>query len=744
MKKVLISSIVFGLMAISGSFAGFSKAFTVHYASASFSKADGLADSAWPCIGHDARHTGQSPYVGTQTDDLKWIYQTGGWVSSSAAIGADGTIYVGSDDNNVYALNPDGSLKWSFQTWGHVSSSPAIGADGTIYVGSADYNIYALNPDGRLKWIYQTEYYVNSSPAIGVDGTIYAGGIDGNIYALDPYGNPEWIYQTGSCIVSTPAIGLDGTVYVGSDDGEVYAFNPDGSLKWKYEALDSVNSSPAIGADGTIYVGSYDNNVYALNPNGSLKWKYQTGDFVGSSPAIGLDGTVYIGSDDYNVYALNPNGTLKWSCQIGGTVQSAPAIGADGTIYVGSGDKNVYALNPNGGLEWSYQTGKAVYSSPAIGTDGTIYVGSCDGKVYAFGIEDREICDEKDNDGDGEIDEGFDVGKPCTSGIGACRRIGKMVCRLDGMGTVCDANPGQPQTEVCDGQDNDCDGQIDEGVCISHSYYRDADSDGYGNPAESVKANATPAGYVPDNTDCDDTDKNVHPGASEISCNGKDDDCLNGDRGNTPGCGPITGGEKCTEADSGELDIVGVQGKTGDEVRIPIRIKSAPNEVTALGCKVTYDATVLEYSGFELGDLMKSFTIFGVNPTSPGWLMLGGMTSDEGISKGTSGYLVYLKFIVQGGQGGQEGECFPFQLEDMEDHIAHFSKTGACLCIHDCTGDLNGDGKATPLDSLIAFKCYLGSDTCFDCTDVNKDGEVTPIDAFCIFKKYLGQPSCLD
>jgi outer membrane protein assembly factor BamB len=66
-------------------------------------------------------------------------------VFSSPAVGANGTIYVGSLDRNVYALNPDGTQKWKFVTGGTVGSSPAVGADGTIYIGSNDHNVYALH-----------------------------------------------------------------------------------------------------------------------------------------------------------------------------------------------------------------------------------------------------------------------------------------------------------------------------------------------------------------------------------------------------------------------------------------------------------------------------------------------------------------------------------------------------------------------------------------------------------------------
>ena len=275
---------------------------------------------------------------------LKWRYQTGDEVHSSPAIGADGTIYVGSKKNYLYALNPDGSLKWSYQTGASVDSSPAIGADGTIYVGSDDGYLYALNPDGSLKWRYQTGSWVHSSPAIGADGTIYVGSKKNYLYALNPDGSLKWSYQTGASVDSSPAIGADGTIYVGSDDGYLYALNPDGSLKWRYQISDWVWSSPAIGADGTIYVGSGNGYLYALNPDGSLKWGGQTGSLVFSSPAIGADGTIYVGSGNGYLYALNPDGSLKWGYQTGDWVFSSPAIGADGTIYVGSKKNYLYAL----------------------------------------------------------------------------------------------------------------------------------------------------------------------------------------------------------------------------------------------------------------------------------------------------------------------------------------------------------------------------------------------------------------
>jgi hypothetical protein len=76
--------------------------------------------------------------------------------------------------------------------------------------------------------------------------------------------------------------------------------------------------------------------------------------------------------------------------------------------------------------------------------------------------------------------------------------------------------------EVCDGYDNDCDGEIDEGVLVT--FFRDLDTDTYGDPAVSVEACEAPAGYVSDGSDCNDLDATVNPGFAEL-CDAKDNDC---------------------------------------------------------------------------------------------------------------------------------------------------------------------------------------------------------------------------
>jgi outer membrane protein assembly factor BamB len=303
-----------------------------------------LIFGAWPMFRHDLSHTGYSTSTAPTTNQTLWSWF--GLVDLSSPAVTFGTVYVGSNNNEVLALYAtSGFPMWRYRTRGPVDSSPAV-ADGIVYIGSIDHNIYALNASvGSLIWSYTTGGNVYSSPAFDC-GVVYVGSTDNNVYALNATtGTLIWSYTTG------------------------------GNIVW---------SSPAV-VCGVVYVGSTDNNVYALNATtGTLIWSYTTGSWVWSSPAVGV-GIVYVGSLDHNIYALNASvGSLIWSYTTGNIVWSSPAV-ADGVVYVGSCDDNVYALNATtGSLIWSYTTGSYVWSSPAVAC-GVVYVGSTDCNVYALG-----------------------------------------------------------------------------------------------------------------------------------------------------------------------------------------------------------------------------------------------------------------------------------------------------------------------------------------------------------------------
>ena len=283
-------------------------------------------------------------------------------MQASPAIGAAGTVYAGYYglcylvQGRFSALDAaTGYILWSFPheefpNWFEyfTPASAAIGEDGTVYVGGAG-KPYALDgATGRLLWESAAGGVIGSSPAIGADGTVYVGSYDFRVYALDgASGRICWEFRTGNYVYSSPAIGEDGTVYVGSTDDKVYALNGvTGQTRWEFRSGGAVYSSPSIGADGTVYVGSDDCKLYALDgATGRRLWESPTGGPVRSSPAVGADGTVYVGSHDHKVYALDgTTGQKLWDFMTGGPVLSSPAIGADGTVYVGSEDGKVYAI----------------------------------------------------------------------------------------------------------------------------------------------------------------------------------------------------------------------------------------------------------------------------------------------------------------------------------------------------------------------------------------------------------------
>jgi outer membrane protein assembly factor BamB/beta-lactamase regulating signal transducer with metallopeptidase domain len=338
----------------------------------------GLANSPWPKFQGGPESTGRGTGAGA-TGKKRWSFQTGDNVESTPVIGADGTLYVGSGDDCVYAIDGvHGAKKWAFHTGATVMSSPAVGSDGTVYVGSEDGNVYALSgSNGKLKWSFPTGGLIYASPAIGTDGTIYIGSWDGNEYALDgATGAKKWAFLTAGPVTGNAAIGKDGTIYVGSHGKFVYALDGlTGAKKWSFQAGNTVNS-PSISADGTIYVCSWDGNAYALDA--------RTG--ADSCPAIGSDGTVYIGSNDRRVYALDSKtGDQKWEFVTNAGVFASPTLGTDGTVYIGSKDHEFYALDgATGRKKWSYDAGAGVSSSASIDAHGTLYFGTDNGNLVAL------------------------------------------------------------------------------------------------------------------------------------------------------------------------------------------------------------------------------------------------------------------------------------------------------------------------------------------------------------------------
>lgn len=144
------------------------------------------ADVVWssPALGPDGTiyvSAGSFFYAINPNGTLKWGYATKGGSSPSVAI--DGTIYV-SGGGYLFALDSNGSTKWYVAISTDTYSAPAIGANGTVYLGSADHKLYSVAPDGNVLWAWDIGNEMRSSPAIGTNNTLYVGASDGRLYAL--------------------------------------------------------------------------------------------------------------------------------------------------------------------------------------------------------------------------------------------------------------------------------------------------------------------------------------------------------------------------------------------------------------------------------------------------------------------------------------------------------------------------------------------------------------------------------
>lgn len=242
-----------------------------------------------PAIGPDG-----TIYVGSWDKNLyaikgdgtqKWVFPTGDKIWASPAIGSDGTIYIGSTDGYLYAINPDGSLRWSFQT-SITTSSAVIGADGTICVGEGPFN--AISPDGQLKW--SLPVWSSASPAIGSNGDIFV--TDTNLYnlvAISANGVIKWTFPIPGSR-SSPAIGSDGTIYVGSSDGNLYAINCDsGGLAdspwpmFHHDVKHSGRASETTPPDTSITGG----------PSGTITYNDVTFTYTGSDNATSTSNLAY-------------------------------------------------------------------------------------------------------------------------------------------------------------------------------------------------------------------------------------------------------------------------------------------------------------------------------------------------------------------------------------------------------------------------------------------------------------------
>lgn len=345
-----------------------------------------------------------------------WKASTGLGVESSPAV-AGGVVYVGSRDGKVYAFDArTGAVRWTFATAGErrftapgihgiqprtemmpdpfdvFLSSPTV-VDGTVFIGSGDHHVYALDAaTGAQRWTFETGDVVHASPAV-VNGVVYIGSWDAYFYALDAEtGRLIWRFETGRDTTIYNQIGIassaavvDGVVLFGCRDGHFYALDAEtGQQRWAEDnQMGWVIASPAV-RDGIVYFPTSDGTQFkALRiDTGALVWRTANRNVSFSSPAIAGD-TIFFGTHDGLLNALDAaTGAVKAEFQTEGhKAFAAQYLDEAGKIrsselFTGRTLESVFR-----GLSLQFQLG-SVLSSPVI-VDGVAYFGSTDGHLYA-------------------------------------------------------------------------------------------------------------------------------------------------------------------------------------------------------------------------------------------------------------------------------------------------------------------------------------------------------------------------
>ena len=256
--------------------------------------------------------------------DLKWSFPTGGAIATCPALDYDGTVYVGSTDWKVYALEgPTGAKKREFLTGGEVRSSTALGADGTVYVGlSLEGGSAGLAesawPKFRRDGRNTGNAAENPAPPLLADipdqtleacarwtlvaGLTNAGSVSGPV-SFSLVGEPP------------PGLGIDTNT---------------GVVSWR-PAQDQAPSTNHVTVRVSDASGAGDERTFTLTVAARelLRWEYSAGAAIDVCPAIGDDGTVYVVSADHRVHALDPvTGRLKWGFDGGNERQRIPRVGA--------------------------------------------------------------------------------------------------------------------------------------------------------------------------------------------------------------------------------------------------------------------------------------------------------------------------------------------------------------------------------------------------------------------------------
>ncbi|MYK19451.1 PQQ-binding-like beta-propeller repeat protein [Candidatus Poribacteria bacterium] len=249
----------------------------------------------WHTFMHNLGFSGVSPDKNlTPPLELLWKFKTGGPIYASPVI-ANGTLYIGSTDGKLYALNAkQWGVKWVFDAGDAIRYSAVVLGD-RVYFNARNNKVYALNAQtGEKLWEFKTKSWMDAPPVVA-DNKVYVGAFRSKIYLLNA--------RTGELeAMRERTVRIQGIEY-GCANGVFRPVFPEHNAKvWREQTAGS--ESYPVTANGTVYIGARDGQIHGFDSASQTEtWTYRTGGFVDAAPAIS-DGILYAASGDGYVYAF--------------------------------------------------------------------------------------------------------------------------------------------------------------------------------------------------------------------------------------------------------------------------------------------------------------------------------------------------------------------------------------------------------------------------------------------------------
>ncbi len=387
----------------------------------------------WPMFrGNPERNGVAGPGCGPNpfTMSKMWQFAAKGGVWSSPAV-ADGRVYVGSDDANLYCIDEaTGKALWSQKLEGVVKSSPAIW-ESKIYVGYGGFVPPPPPGGGRpnppqdpnkgglacidvakkaVKWDFKLDQVVPCSPLV-MDSKVFFGStklgaeIKGAFYCLEAStGIKVWSTDT-SGIEASPTF-ASGKVWIGNTTGRMFCLEAKtGKELWTADFGSGV--STAVLDEGNLYFGNRAGRFFCVvAETGETLWSFNMSTNIQASPAV-YEGMVFCGTlggpgipgerkprDFTNYfYALDKRtGKPIWSMDITEGLYDSPAV-ASGLLYFGTHVGDIYCVDAKtGAVFWTYNKAGDLHSGPAL-SGGKMFAGSTNGNLYCFGNGPRLFVD---------------------------------------------------------------------------------------------------------------------------------------------------------------------------------------------------------------------------------------------------------------------------------------------------------------------------------------------------------------